>query len=119
MKCQRVSCNQEGGVCLSSCRLAYALLDGKTKIQNDKLTHFEAGAGSPGLSLKGVHLMSKNAVERKVEIKLGNVVYQVEREFIGTVSREEILVNRLLESKKRSELQDNPRTFIRRQVDNE
>lgn len=63
--------------------------------------------------------MSKNAVERKVEIKLGNVVYQVEREFIGTVSQEEILVNRLLESKKRSELQAESRTFIRRQSDNE
>lgn len=100
MKCQRSSSSQEGGVCLPSFRFRYALLDGKTKIQNDKLTHLGAGAGSPGLSLKGVRLMSKNAVERTVEIKLGNVVYQVEREFIGTVSREELLMSRLLERKK-------------------
>ena len=59
--------------------------------------------------------MSKKAVE----IKLGNVVYQVEREFIGTVSREELLVNKLLERKKRSELQAESRTLIRRQIDNE
>ena len=77
--------------------MAYALLDGETKIQNDKLTHFEAGAGSPGLSLKGVRLMSENMVERTVEIKLGNVVYQVERDFVGTVTREELLINRMVE----------------------
>lgn len=28
---------------------------------------------------------------KAIESKLGNVVYQVEREFIGTVSREELL----------------------------
>ena len=77
--------------------MAYALLDGETKIQNDKLTHFEAGAGSPGLSLIGVRLMSENMVERTVEIKLGNVVYQVEHDFVGTVTREELLINRLVE----------------------
>ena len=97
MKCQRSSSSQEGGVCLPSCRLAYALLDGKTKIQNDKLTHLETGAGSPGLSIKGVHLMSKSAIERKVEIKLGNVVYQVEREFCGTVSRKDLLIGLLID----------------------
>ena len=59
--------------------------------------------------------MSKKAVE----IKLGNVVYQVEREFIGTVSREELLMNRLLESPKGSELQGRAKKFIRRQNDNE
>ena len=37
--------------------------------------------------------MSKGAVE----IKLGNVVYQVERKFVGNVSREELLLSRLLE----------------------
>lgn len=45
--------------------------------------------------------MSKEAVA----IKLGNVVYQVEREFNGTVSREELLINRLLESQKKPEFQ--------------
>lgn len=35
--------------------------------------------------------------KRAVEIKLGNVVYQVEREFVGNVSREELLLSRLLE----------------------
>ena len=59
--------------------------------------------------------MSKKAVE----IKLGNVVYQVEREFIGTVSREELLMNRLLESPKGSELQGKAKKLIRRQNDNE
>lgn len=96
MKCQRVSSSQEGGVCLPSCRLAYALLDGKTKIQNDKLTHYEAGAGSPSLNLKGVHLMRK----KTVEIKLGNVVYQVEREFVGAACREELLIRRLVDDMK-------------------
>lgn len=57
--------------------------------------------------------------KKTVEIKLGNVVYQVEREFIGTVSREELLVNLLLDSKKSSELQAESRTFIRKQLDNE
>lgn len=37
--------------------------------------------------------------EKAVEIKLGNVVYQVEREFVGTVSREELLISRLVENK--------------------
>ena len=38
-------------------------------------------------------MMSK----KTVEIKLGNVVYQVEREFVGTVSQEELLVSQLIE----------------------
>ena len=38
--------------------------------------------------------------KKAVKIKLGNVVYQVEREFIGTVSREELLINRLVEDRK-------------------
>lgn len=41
--------------------------------------------------------MSKNAVENATEIKLGCVAYLVEREFIGTSSREELLISRLLE----------------------
>ena len=41
--------------------------------------------------------MSENMVERTVEIKLGNVVYQVEHDFVGTVTREELLINRLVE----------------------
>ena len=35
--------------------------------------------------------------KKTVEIKLGNVVYQVEREFAGTGSREELLVSQLIE----------------------
>ena len=41
--------------------------------------------------------MSKNAVERKVEIKLGNVVYQVEREFVGKTSPKDLLIGLLTE----------------------
>ena len=96
MKCPRSSSSQEGGVCLPSRRLAYALQDGQTKIQIDKLTHIRGRGWFPGLRLKGGHLMNKKAVK----IKLGNVVYQVEREFIGTVSREELLINRLVEDGK-------------------
>lgn len=119
MKCRRSSSSQERG-CLSSVPpLGLCVAGCQNKIQDDKLTHLEAGVGSPGLSLKGVRLMSKNAIKRNVEIKLGNVVYQVEREFIGTVSREELLVNRLLESRKGSELQAESRTFMRRQINNE
>lgn len=42
--------------------------------------------------------MSKSAVEKTTEIKLGCVTYLVEREFVGTVSREELLVSQLIEN---------------------
>ncbi len=45
--------------------------------------------------------MSKSAIERKVEIKLGNVVYQVEREFGGKVSRKDLLIGLLIEKNAR------------------
>lgn len=38
--------------------------------------------------------------KKTVEIKLGNVVYQVEREFVGAACREELLIRRLVDDMK-------------------
>ena len=38
--------------------------------------------------------------KKTVEIKLGNVVYQVEREFVGAACREELLMRRLVDDMK-------------------
>ena len=52
MNCRRASSSQEGGVCLTSRRLAYALQDGQTNIQIDKLTHKGPGLVPPASVLK-------------------------------------------------------------------
>lgn len=41
--------------------------------------------------------------KKAVEIKLGNVVYQVEREFVGAACREELLIRRLVDDMKNIE----------------
>ena len=43
--------------------------------------------------------------KKAVEIKLGNVVYQVEREFVGAACREELLIRRLVDDMKNIEAQ--------------
>ena len=44
--------------------------------------------------------MSKNEFEKANKIKLGCATYLIEREFVGTVSREELLERQLIENKK-------------------
>ena len=44
--------------------------------------------------------MQKTEFARSEEIRLGCVTYIVEREFVGSVSREELLLNILVESRK-------------------
>ena len=44
--------------------------------------------------------MQKTEFARSEEIRLGFVTYIVEREFVGSVSREELLLNILVESRK-------------------
>lgn len=41
--------------------------------------------------------MTKKAAVQPVEIKLGHASYHVEREFVGTDSREEVLIKKLVE----------------------
>ena len=65
----------------------------KLKIQTWRIDPQGTVVPAPAPSLKGVYRMNGKAIE----IKHGNVVYQVEREFIGTVSREELLKSKLKE----------------------
>ena len=44
--------------------------------------------------------MQKTELARSEEIRLGCVTYIVEREFVDSVSREELLLNILVESRK-------------------
>lgn len=44
--------------------------------------------------------MQKTEFARSEEIRLGCATYIVEREFVGSVSREELLLNKLVESQK-------------------
>ena len=44
--------------------------------------------------------MQKTEFARSEEVRLGCATYVVEREFVGSVSREELLLNKLVESRK-------------------
>lgn len=44
--------------------------------------------------------MNEKAKEKTVEIKIGHATYQVQREFVGKVSREELVITKLVEDKK-------------------
>lgn len=44
--------------------------------------------------------MQKRKFARSEEVRLGCATYIVEREFVGSISREELLLNKLVESPK-------------------